>query len=311
MRSTVYQEELSVCKEERRTLMNHRMLSRAHRLLVGSLALVVLLLLAACGSVAGTGTGAGTASTITGSIVSVNANQHSAVVNVNGQQVTVTGLTDQQVAVLQTQVGKIYTLPITGSGNTVTISATATIEPAQTTPTGTQVTPTTAPATPSSTSATVFAPGSIQFIGTARTVSPSSITVSMPNGTTLSMSITALTDRSHYGGGLPPVGQLTKVETTANQDGSFTATKLEPADPKDVVQQNVVEYKGVTSSAVGPDRVIHFTVGTKPYTFTIGPTADLSDVGGNAQAIGASQLVKVKVQFAGAAGTVLKVERSH
>jgi hypothetical protein len=291
--------------------MKHRMLSRIHRLLIGVVALSVLLLVAACGSVAGTSTGGGTASTITGNIVSVNASQHSVVVNVNGQQVTVSGLADQQVAALQTQVGKPYTIAVIGTGTSVTISPNATIEPAQTTPNAPQVTPTTAPATPSPTPATVFVPGSIQFMGSVRTISPSSITVSMPNGSTLAMSITALTDRSHYGGGLPPVGQLAKVETTANQDGSFTATKLEPTDANDVLKQNVVEYKGVTSSAVGPDRVIHFSVGTKPYSFTIGPTADLSDVGGNAQAITGGQLVKVKVQFAGATGSVLKVELSH
>lgn len=54
-----------------------------------------------------------------------------------------------------------------------------------------------------------------------------------------------------------------------------------------------------------------FTVGTKRYAFTIGATADVSDFGGNAQAIIANHLVKVTVQFAGSIGTVLKVERSN
>lgn len=52
-------------------------------------------------------------------------------------------------------------------------------------------------------------------------------------------------------------------------------------------------------------------VGTKSYAFTIGPTADISDFGGDFQAIQANQLVKVKVQFAGSIGTVLKVELSN
>jgi hypothetical protein len=148
-------------------------------------------------------------------------------------------------------------------------------------------------------------------MGTVRSVSASSLTVSMPNGSTLSMSITALTDRSHFGGGLPTSGQLIKVEATANADGSFTAAKLEPTDANDVVNQNIVQYKGPSTSAVGADRVIHFKVGTKSYSFTIGATTDLSDVGGNAQAIQANQIVKVKVQFAGSSATVLKVERSN
>lgn len=287
--------------------MHHSFLPHVRGLLVGIVALIVLLVVSACTGIAGTTTGS--TSTITGTVVSVNATQHSAVLNVNGQQVTVTGLTDQQVAALQTQVGKTTTLAVTGSGATVTISTNATIEPAETAAVQSQGTPTAAQLTPTQ-PATTFAPGSINFLGRVRSVSSTSIAVSMPNGSTLSMNITTLTDRSHFGGGLPATGQLIKVEASANPDGSFTATKLEPTDANDLLDQNIVEYHGVTTRAVGADRVIHFTVGTKRYIFTIGATADVSDFGGNAQAIIANQLVKVKVQFAGSTGTVLKVERS-
>jgi hypothetical protein len=92
-------------------------------------------------------------------------------------------------------------------------------------------------------------------------------------------------------------------------DTVFTATKLKPTDANDVLKQNRVEYKGVTTSGVGADRAIHFKVGAKNYAFTIGPTTDISDFGGNSQAIQANQLVKV--QFAGSTGSVLKVERSN
>ena len=289
--------------------MYQPILLRVQELFMAGMAiLVLLLLLSACTGVAGTGT-SGT-NTLTGTVVSVNPTQHSAVMNVNGQQVTVTGLTDQQVAALQAQVGKIYTLAVTGSGSAVTISANATIEPGATATTGTQTTPVIGQPTPTQVPIT-FAPGSIQFMGTVRNVSPSSIGVSMPDGGTLPMSITALTDRSDYGGGLPLTGQLIQVETIANQDGGFTATKLKPTDANDILKQNRVEYKGVTTSGVGADRAIHFKVGAKSYTFTIGPTADISDFGGNIQAIQANQLVKVKVQFADTTGTVLKVELSN
>ena len=103
-------------------------------LMAGSALLVLLLLLSACTGVAGTGT-SGT-STLSGTVVSVNPAQHSAVMKVNGQQVTVTGLTYQQVATLQSQVGKISTLTVTGSGSTVTMSANPTLEPAVTATTG-------------------------------------------------------------------------------------------------------------------------------------------------------------------------------
>ena len=277
-----------------------------HRLkmaIVCFVGLVLMVLVTACSGVGNTGSN----NTITGTIVSVNASQHSAIVNVNGQQVTVGGLTDQQVVALQPQVGKTYTLQVTGSGTSYTIvpnstpvlSETQTPEANTTTTVGVTQSPTT------------FAPGSINFMGTVRSISSSSLIVSMPNGSTLAMSITALTDRSHFGGGLPTSGQLIKVEATANPDGSFTAAKLEPTNANDVTNQNIVEYKGVSTSAVGADRVLHFKVGTKIYNFTIGATTDLSDVGGNAQAIQANQVVKVKVQFAGSTATVLKVDRSN
>jgi len=265
--------------------------------------LVLMVMVTACAGVGSPSTG-GTI-TIKGTIVSVNASQHSATLNVNGQQATVSGLTDQQVTALQTQVGKVYSLQVTGSGNAYTIVSNST--PVLSETSGVNTTPSVGVTQPS----TTFAPGSLNFMGTVRSVSASSLTVSMPNGSTLLMNLTALTDRSHFGGGLPTSGQLIKVEATANADGSFTATKLDTTDASDVVNQNLVQYKGLSTSAVGADRVIHFKVGTRSYSFTIGATTDLSDVGGNAQAIQANQIVKVKVQFAGSNATVLKVERSN
>ena len=72
---------------------------------------------------------------------------------------------------------------------------------------------------------------------------------------------------------------------------------------------HVIAYTGITTSAVGADRVLHFTVGTKSYTFTLPTTADLSDFGGNAQAIGNNVSVKVKVQVP--ANTVVSVANSN
>src|SRR5438552_3580971 len=81
-----------------------------------------------------------------------------------------------------------------------------------------------------------------------------------------------------------------------NPDGSLTATKLKPAQPGDP-DVNVIAYTGITTSAVGADRVLHFTAGLKSYTFTIPTTADLGDFGGNAQAIGNNVAIKVKVRY--------------
>jgi hypothetical protein len=74
---------------------------------------------------------------------------------------------------------------------------------------------------------------------------------------------------------------------------------------------NTVDYQGVTTSAVGSDRVIHFGVGSKSYSFSIGSTADLSDFNNNAQAVQANQSVKVEVLFSGSTGTVVKVSNAN
>jgi len=110
------------------------------------------------------------------------------------------------------------------------------------------------------------------------------------------MAINAQTDRSAYGGGLPTVGSSVDMDSAINPDGSLTATILKPAQPGDP-DINVIAYTGITTSPVGADRVIHFTAGVKSYTFTIPAPADLSDFGGNAQAIGTNVSVKVKVSY--------------
>src|SRR5205085_12394306 len=86
------------------------------------------------------------------------------------------------------------------------------------------------------------------------------------------------------------------MDSAINPNGSLSATILKPARPGDP-DLNVIAYSGITTSAVGADRVIHFTAGTKSYTFTIPTTAVLTDFGGNAQAIGNNASVKVKVQY--------------
>jgi hypothetical protein len=150
-----------------------------------------------------------------------------------------------------------------------------------------------------------FIAGGISFIGPVKSITSSSLVMSAPNGQTYTLAITAQTDRSAFGGSLPTVGTSVDMDSTVNPDGSFTATTLKPATPGDP-DLNVVAYTGITTSAVGADRVIHFIVGVKSYTFTIPPTANLGDFGGNAQAIGNNVAVKVKVRYP--AKTVVSVD---
>ena len=173
-----------------------------------------------------------------------------------------------------------------------------------TTTSATQVPPTaTQPPAPTATPV-AFKAGGISFIGPVKSITSSSLLMSAPNGQTYTLAISAQTDRSAFGGSLPTVGTSVNMDAAVNPDGSFTATILKPAVPGDP-DLNVIAYTGITTSAVGADRVIHFTVGVKSYSFPLPATADLGDFGGNAQAIGNNVSVKVKVQFP--ANTVVSV----
>lgn len=193
-------------------------------------------------------------------------------------------------------------VPTTTTTTSVATTATATT----TTTSGT--TPGTNPSTPTQPTTTPV-PGSIQFTGPVTSVNASTIVVQMPDEP-LTMNITPHTDRSHFKSGQPAPGQIVNVETSF-LNGSFVATKLEPADTKDTTKQNIVEYHGQTSSAVGTDNMLHFGVGNKAWSFPITKSTDLSNFGNNAQSIQQNQRVKVKVQFTGTSGTVLKVDTDN
>ena len=193
-----------------------------------------------------------------------------------------------------------------GNAGQAAPGTTATTNPVTTT-SATSVPPTaTHPPTPTATpiASTAFKAGGISFIGPVKSITGSSLAMSAPNGQTVTMAITAQTDRSAFGGSLPTVGASVDMDSAANPDGSFTATILKPAAQGDADLNNIA-YTGITTSAVGADRVLRFTAGVKSYTFTLPATAALGDFGGNAQAIGNSASVKVKVQFP--ANTVVSV----
>ncbi|MGZ3610173.1 MAG: DUF5666 domain-containing protein [Ktedonobacteraceae bacterium] len=187
----------------------------------------------------------------------------------------------------------------TGTGQSTTSTTTNTST--------TSTTPVQQPTTQSSSptvQAVAFKAGGISFIGPVKSITSSSLVMSAPNGQTYTMTITAQTDRSAYGGTLPAVGASVNMDSTINPDGSLTATILKPAQPSDPDLNNIA-YTGITTSPVGVDRVLHFTAGTKSYTFTIPATADLSDFSGNAQAIVVNTTVKVKVAYP--ANTIVSV----
>jgi hypothetical protein len=288
--------------------MTKKMIQRFRRvgasIAVCVVALVFMVLVSAC---AGVGN-----SSVTGSVASVNAQQHSVTLNANGQTITISGLTDQQIAqlqaALQSHLNTNFSFNVTqNSDGSYTISTGPNSVTEDNTPEANNN------ETPNANQPQgQNEPGSISFIGTVKSVGNGSIVVSLPDGSTLPMSIVnGQTDLSDFNGALPGVNQLIKVDATANTDGSFLASKLSATDSSDVQNQNAVEFDGVTTSAVGSDHAIHFKVGNKNLSFTIGSTTDLGDFNGNAQGIGNNVSVKVEVQFQGNTATVTKVSNAN
>jgi serine/threonine protein kinase len=231
--------------------------------------------------------------TFSGSVVSVDSTNHTVTLNVNGQTKTIKNIPDNVITNLQSQIGKFYSIQVTqNSDGSYSLQS------------GTNVTPESNETPSSNSNPSVVQPGSINFIGSVQSVNSSSIVVSMPNGSSLSMSINGA-DLRDFNGFLPSVGTRVKVQTTANPDGSFTATTIGNVVSSD--NSSIVTYKGVTTQAVGSDHVIHFGAGSLSFSFPIASTADLTDFSGNAQSIGNNVRVTVTVQFSGTNFTVIRV----
>ena len=263
------------------------------QIVVGIAALVLMIMFTACAGVGTTNSNGLTNLTLSGSVVSVDATNHTVTLSVNGQTRTIKNIPDNVISNLQGQVGKFYAIQVTqNSDGSYNIQS------------GTNVTP------EANETSSVNEPGSIDFIGNVQSVSSSNIVVKMADGSTLSMSIVSgQTDLSKFNGAQPSVGQLIKVSATAN-NGSFTATELKPTDSSDLQDQNTVTIQGVTTQVVGSDRVIHLTVGNRSFSYPIVSTAELKDFNGNAQSIVNGTPVKVTVQFNGASGSALDVSNN-
>ena len=290
--------------------MNTSLIRRVRMLVVSIAGLCMLALFAACAGVPTTTTtnANGTTTTsaqITGTVQSVNTSANSATLNVNGQQVTVSGLTAQQIATLQSQINKNFTIQVTQTGqNAYNINSGT--EPVENNDNGT-------PEANTNTSNGTNEPGSINFIGKVQSINANTLVVTTPDGNTLTLGLNTLTQRDENLNGGPSVGQPVKVKAVSNPDGSLLASKLDVVkadDQADTVKMNTVDYAGVTTSTVGSDNVIHFKVGSKSYSYNINTTTQLKDFA-NSQAIAANQQVKVEVLFNGSNGSVTKVENGN
>jgi|GEM_PF-678219 len=288
--------------------MNH-LIHRFPIIVVCAVSILFMALFAACSGVAVPTTNS--PSTVTGTIKSVDTTNGSVTLTVNGQDVTINGLSSAQAAQLQSQVGKTYSITaVQNSDGSYTISTGSnTITIAVGTPAGIQT-----PGSNGAGSAGAPVAGTISFIGKVQNSSSNNIVVSLPDGSTLSLAINTQTDQSDFNGTPVAGGATIKVDANANTDGSYTATKLGSTDQSDLsnpTKLNTVEYHGVTTSGVGSDNKLNFTVGNKSYSFAIGSGADLSDFNNNAQGIQANQMVKVTVLFSGSNGSITKVSLNN
>ena len=278
------------------------------KLILTVASLVLLIMFTAC---AGVGTNAnGTATTsITGTITSVNATNHSVTLSVSGQAYTVNGLSDQEALALQGQIGKTYTIQVTQNSDS-SYSITVGTNPTQAnnaTP-GINGTPE-ATETPSSTE-TASSNGSFTLIGSVQSVNSSNLTVTMPDGTALSIAISAQTDQSELNGAQLSVEQKIKVDVTGDANG-LTADKLKIPDAGDLASASTIEFKGTTTQTVGSDQMLHFIVGNHSFGYPINSSTDLGDFNNSASNITSGTAVKVTVQFNGTTGSVTKVSNNN
>src|SRR6516225_9790177 len=138
------------------------------QIVVGIAALVLMVLFSACAGV-GNATTPGGISSLSGSVVSVDLNSHTVVINVNGQTRTITNVPSNVLTTLQGQVGKVYSFQLTQNSD-----GTFSLE------TGTNATPEANETPDTNQTSTVNEPGSIDFIGKVQSVNSSNIVVSLP-----------------------------------------------------------------------------------------------------------------------------------
>lgn len=274
---------------------------------LSALGLTLLILFTACAGIGSTGS----ITSITGTITSVDAAHHSVTLNVSGQSYTVSGLSDQEVQSLQSQVGKTYAIQVTQNSDgsfSLTVGTNPTLANNQTPGVNEPPEATETPEageTPSATNGT----DSISFIGPVQNASSSSLTTKLPDGSSFTVTLNVQTDLSDLNGTQLHTGQTVKVDALASANG-FVAEKIKLADAGDQADANIIDFQGHATQAVGSDHVLHFTVGNHTFSYAMSSSADLSDFGGNAGAITGGTAVKVKVQFTGTTGSIIKVSNA-
>ncbi|HTK10198.1 MAG TPA: DUF5666 domain-containing protein [Ktedonobacteraceae bacterium] len=280
--------------------MAQKLGNRAHMAVIVLCSICAIMLFAACQGVSSSG---GTIN-VSGKILAVNPGAHSVTLQgaIDGKQqtITISDLTDQQIADLQGHINSNYSFQVSQNNDTYTIVSTSTpVTQSETTPV----------ATATSSTNTVSVPGSISFIGKVQSATTTSLVVSMPDGNTLTMSITAGTDSHDVDGQLAPGMQL-KVKAETNPDGSFMASTLRTVHYSSSSHSDdlsIIDFTGNTTSAVGADNLLHFQVGNQNFTALIDHDTDFRHLH-NAQSIDNNQPISVEVFFNGGNGTAQEID---
>src|SRR6266487_2937905 len=214
--------------------MKRSITRKVSMLVVCACSVGIMLLFAACGNAStnaiNTGSTGSTGNTtsginsITGTIQSVNTQVGSvtlaATVNGQSQQYVVAGLNSLQLADLQQHLGKIYTFQVTQNSNGYTVAPGTAPQETDNAPEGTTVI-----STPENQGTVTNGQGSISFIGKVQSINANSATVTMPNGDTLWMSITAQADRGDGNRQINPGQQVKGKGVAYASNGSFIGTK--------------------------------------------------------------------------------------
>ena len=73
-------------------------------------------------------------------------------------------------------------------------------------------------------------------------------------------------------------------------------------------EENTIEFHGTITRRVGADHMLHFTVGSIPWSIPLTASTDLHKMGGSAECLQPNQKVEIEVQVTGNQMVVTEVE---
>lgn len=112
----------------------------------------------------------------------------------------------------------------------------------------------------------------------------------------------------HRAGTIPVVFRSSGHAQTVSGGEPPAGKELMKQNSEEESEHNTIEFHGTTTSRVGADNLLHFTVGSISWSIPLTANTDLHEVGGSSQSIQPNQKVEVEVQVTGTHMVVTKVE---